>query len=159
MGRDVTIVMCSNSLTTYPSLLNDIPSNIAFIEYGFQAEYPFLEKIMSLSASGCDQLLCAGTSSWGCLVGRPGNMIDNIISAATAAAATSSSGVVVASWAATPALAPVSSSLPGWTMGLGLTWNPDVSHEHVTKYLGDVLTRHVFYDEAGSSGKVLDEIS
>jgi len=158
MGRDVTIMMCSNSLTTYPSLLNDIPSNIAFIEYGFQAEYPFMDKIMSLSASGCDQLLCAGTSSWGCLVGRPGNMIDNIISAATAASATSSSGVVVASWAATPALAPVSSSLPGWTMGLGLTWNPDVSHEHVTKYLGDVLTRHVFYDEAGSSGSVLLEL-
>jgi len=158
MGRDVAIVMCSNSLTSYPTLHNDIPSNVAFIEYGFQAEYPFMNKIESLSLSGSDQLLCAGTSSWGCLVGRPNNMIGNIISATTAAAATSSSGVVVASWAATPALAPVSSSLPGWTLGLGLAWNPDVSNEHVSKHLGDVLTRHVFYDEAGSSGNVLLEL-
>ena len=78
-------------------------------------------------------------------------MISNIVQAAGAPV----SGLTVASWSGSPALSPLASSLPGWTLGLGVSWSRDTSLEHVDKYLGDVLTRHVFYDETGSSGQVL----
>ena len=93
----ILVVCISNSLSSNPALLDTIPSNIVFIEYGFQADYPFLDKILNMSSSGCDQIVCAGTSSWGCLVGRPENMIRNVLSSVSAASLTSVSGLVVAS--------------------------------------------------------------
>ena len=152
IAPDTSIVMCSNSLVTqHQSLLAELPANIVLMEYGFQSGYPFSSNIATLSVSGVETMVCAGSSSWGCLVGRPGNMISNIVQAAGAPV----SGLTVASWSGSPALSPLASSLPGWTLGLGVSWSRDTSLEHVDKYLGDVLTRHVFYDETGSSGQVL----
>ena len=158
VGPETVIVLCSNSLSSHTGLMDSVPSNIVFIEYGFQADYPFYDNILNMSSSGCDQIVCAGTSSWGCLVGRPGNMIKNVISSVSAASLTSVSGLVVASWAGSPSLAPLASSLPGWTLGLGLSWNSDSSEEFVNKHLGEVMTKHLFCDETGSSGQLLLEL-
>ena len=154
-GSDTSIVICSNSLTNNPRLLDSIPANVTLIEYGFQAEYPFMDNLEKLSRSGCQQLVCVGTSSWGCLVGRPANMIQNILEGVAASDLCSASGVLLASWAASPALSPLASALPGWTLGLGAAWNSRVTKEEVTQHLGDILTHHIFYDQTGSSGKVL----
>ena len=59
-----------------------------------------------------------------------------------AAEASCGRGLVVASWAASPALAPLASSLPGWVLGLGAAWNSAVtadSEAEVTSRLGEVL--------------------
>ena len=154
-GPDTAIVLCSNSLTAYPGLLDNIPSNVTLIEYGFQADYPFMENLQNVSRSGCQQLVCVGTSSWGCLVGRPANMIQNILEGVAASDICSASGVLLASWAASPALSPLASALPGWTLGLGAAWNSQVTEGEINQHLGDILTHHIFYDQTGSSGQVL----
>ena len=155
VGSYTRIVLCNNSLSNYPNLLDNIPSNIGLIEYGFQGCYPFLENIISSSHTGCQQVLCPGTSAWNCLVGRPVNMIENIRNAATATRLTNSAGVIIASWAGSPALAPIASSYPGWALGTGLAWNSRVKEEHISRYLGDILSKHLFYDETGTSGQII----
>ena len=154
-GPDTGIVLCSNSLASNPGLLDDIPANVTLIEYGFQAGYPFMENLQNVSRSGCPQLVCVGTSSWGCLVGRPANMVQNILEGVAASDLCSASGVLLASWAASPALSPLASALPGWTLGLGAAWNSRVTEDEVTQHLGDILTHHIFNDQTGSSGQVL----
>jgi len=155
VGTSTRIVICNNSLSNYEHLLENIPSNIGLVEYGFQGDYPFLKNILSNSRSGCQQILCPGTSAWNCLVGRPLNMADNIDNAAQAAKLTSAAGLIVASWAGSPALAPIASAFPGWALGLGLAWNSGVKNDHVSRYLGDILSSHLFYDETGSSGQIV----
>ena len=89
------------------------------------------------------------------MVGRPVNMMENIVTAVETISLTSSSGLVVASWAGSPALAPLSSSLPGWALGLGLAWNSDTAEAEVQHHLGAVVSRHLLSDELGSSGQVV----
>ena len=150
------IVLCSNSLASQQaSLLANLPANLGLMEFGFQADYPALQRLERLAVSGCEQLLCAGTSAWNCLVGRPDNMMENIRSAVRAVSHTASSGLVVASWAGSPALAPLSSSLPGWALGLGLAWNSETAQTSVQRQLGPVVSRHLLSDELGSSGQVV----
>ena len=157
-GPDTSLVLCSNSLISNPGLIDNIPSNVTLIEYGFQGDYPFMDNLQTLSRSGCDQLVCVGTSSWGCLVGRPANMVQNILEGVAASDLCSASGVLLASWAASPALAPLASALPGWTFGLGAAWNNTVTEDEANKHLGDILTHHIFCDQTGSSGQVLLEL-
>ena len=155
VGPTTRIVLCNNSLANYASLLDNIPSNIGLIEYGFQGDYPFLSNILASSRSGCQQILCPGTSAWNCLIGRPINMVENITNAATSTKLTNAAGLVVASWAGSPALAPIASSYPGWALGTGLAWNSNVNGDHISRYLGEILSKHLFYDETGSSGQII----
>ena len=154
-GSSTRIIICNNSLSNYANLLDNIPSNIGLVEYGFQGDYPFLPNALTNSRSGCQQILCPGTSAWNCLVGRPLNMADNIANAANAAKQTNGAGLIVASWAGSPALAPVASSFPGWALGMGLAWNSNVKEEYISRYLGDILSKHLFYDETGNSGQIV----
>ena len=149
------IILCSNSVASYPNLIDSIPSNIGFIEYGFQGSYKFHEKILTLSRTGCQQILCPGTSAWNCLVGRPLNMMENIFNAAHTAAMSNTSGLVVASWAGSPALAPIASSYPGWAMGVGLAWNSNIETDYLSMHFGNILSKHLFCDETGSSGQII----
>eukprot|EP00092_Neocalanus_flemingeri_P008333 GFUD01008985.1.p1 GENE.GFUD01008985.1~~GFUD01008985.1.p1 ORF type:complete len:881 (-),score=182.76 GFUD01008985.1:190-2832(-) len=155
VGASTRIIICNNSLSNYANLLDNLPSNIGLVEYGFQGDYPFLQNALSNSRSGCQQIFCPGTSAWNCLVGRPLNMANNISNAAKAAKLTNAAGLIVASWAGSPALAPVASSFPGWALGLGLAWNSSVKEEYVSRYLGDILSKHLFYDETGNSGQII----
>ena len=155
VSPDTNIVLCSNSLAGQPDLITNLPANIGLMEFGFQADYPALERLERLAVSGCEQLVCAGTSAWNCLVGRPANMMDNIRTAVETISRTSSTGLVVASWAGSPALAPLSSSLPGWALGLGLAWNSDTAQADLQHQLGAVVSRHLLSDELGSSGQVV----
>jgi len=150
-----TIFLCSNTLQSHPSLLANLPHTIGLIQYGFHAEQPFLPSLTTLSSSGCQQLVCPGTSSWNCLVGRPSNMVANITSAVHAAQSTGSLGVVVADWAGSPAIAHLSTSLPGFALAAGLSWNPDLDEEYVSSYLGEVISHHVLLDCSGNAGKAL----
>ena len=145
ISPDTGLVLCSNSLASLAApaqLLASLPAHVTFIEYGFQADHPFPASLGAAARAGGGQLVCAGTSSWGCLVGRPRNMAANILGAVAAAEASCGRGLVVASWAASPALAPLASSLPGWVLGLGAAWNSAVtadSEAEVTSRLGEVL--------------------
>ena len=146
ISPDTGLVLCSNSLASLAApaqLLASLPAHVTFIEYGFQADHPFPASLGAAARAGGGQLVCAGTSSWGCLVGRPRNMAANILGAVAAAEASCGRGLVVASWAASPALAPLASSLPGWVLGLGAAWNSAVtadSEAEVTSRLGEVLS-------------------
>lgn len=82
-------------------------------------------------------------------------MIQNILEGVAASDICSASGVLLASWAASPALSPLASALPGWTLGLGAAWNSQVTEGEINQHLGDILTHHIFYDQTGSSGQVL----
>merc|ERR1711892_55319 len=82
-------------------------------------------------------------------------MIENITNAATSTKVTNAAGLVVASWAGSPALIPIASSYPGWSLGTGLAWNSNVKEEFISRYLGDILSKHLFYDETGNSGQIV----
>ena len=61
VGSSTRIILCNNSLSNYANLLDNLPSNIGLIEYGFQGSYPFLPNTLASSHSGCQQILFAGS--------------------------------------------------------------------------------------------------
>ena len=71
-----TVYLCANSLPPGPLPL--LPSSVGLVEYGFQADHPWLQTIISRASTALPTLLCPGTAAWSCLLGRPSTMEANI---------------------------------------------------------------------------------
>ena len=71
-----TVYLCANSLPLGPLPL--LPSSVGLVEYGFQANHPWLSTLISRASTALPTLLCPGTAAWSCLLGRPSTMEANI---------------------------------------------------------------------------------
>ncbi|XP_023335018.1 uncharacterized protein LOC111706387 isoform X2 [Eurytemora carolleeae] len=152
------LILCSNSVLNLENMVEDFPSSVSLIDYGFQANYPFESNLHHLSRSGNPVLCCPGTSAWNCLIGRPQNMIHNIAQAAKAIAEYGGEGLVIANWTGSPALTHLSTALPGWVLGAGLAWNTKAADTINLGVLGEILSHHIFQDSTGGSGSAVVEL-
>jgi len=146
------LLLCCNSVLDCPQVLEDLPVNVCLVDYGFQADYAFSENADKLARSGLLTLTCPGTSAWNCVMGRPGNMINNIKQAAECCLNNSGLGMIAANWTGSPAMTHLSTALPGWVLGAGLAWNTRGTDAQL---LGEAISHHVFHDRTGSAGQLL----
>ena len=72
----ISVYLCANSLPPGPLPL--LPSSVGLVEYGFQANHPWLPTLISRASTALPTLLCPGTAAWSCLIGRPSTMEANI---------------------------------------------------------------------------------
>ncbi|XP_046981573.1 uncharacterized protein LOC124550870 isoform X1 [Schistocerca americana] len=145
----VTLMLCANSLQPAAPAL---PSNVVLVQYGFQADYNFVDAAQDYYARGVTMCLCPGTASWNSLAGCPEAAVCNTYRAARAAVSTGSLGVVVAHWSGSHHLTPHTFGWPGFLAGCGLAWNPDTHWDYLHNSLPDLLDAHVFLDSAGVMG-------
>ena len=71
-----TVYLCTNSLPPGPLPL--LPSSVGLVEYGFQANHPWLSTLISRASTALPTLLCPSTVAWSCLIGCPSTMEANI---------------------------------------------------------------------------------
>ncbi|XP_069671476.1 uncharacterized protein [Periplaneta americana] len=153
---DVTLMLCSNSLQQPTA--HAFPANVLFVQYGFQADYDFLEWTRDLHQQGVMTCLCPGTASWNSLAGCPEASICNIYRAVQAVGEQSSLGVVVAHWSGSYHLTPHPFGWPGFVVGAGLCWNPATHWDYLHGSLADLLNTHVFLDSENVVGRVVVEL-
>lgn len=138
---------------------NEIPHGMVAMEYGGKPRYDFGVFCKLCVDSGIPYYVCPGTMSWSSLVGSADVSIDLIDEAVQSAVNYNALGILVTDWSAYGNVTPVEISMSAFAAGAALSWNSKMKQESVMSSLAKVLDLHVFQDEAGVMGQVLQNLS
>ncbi len=118
----------------------------------FQKQEAFTNALSSFVQDGLGVAICNGTFAWSNLAGNPEVAVNNAIAASVSLKKCSGLGVAVAHWSSHPSLAHPIFAWPGFLVGAGLSWNPEVPYSYLNSTLPELLDIHVF----GENGFRLD---
>ena len=95
-----------------PELIAELPRDAIALEWGYEADHPFVEHAQRFADSGLEFVVCPGTSSWYSFAGRADNAIRNLALAAVAGREAGARGYLITDWGDFGHLQPLSVSLP-----------------------------------------------
>jgi hypothetical protein len=140
-----------------PELIPELPPDALALEWGYEADHPFLEHAERFGASGLAFTVCPGTSGWISFAGRADNALRNVAAAAIAGAASGARGCLVTDWGDHGHLQPLPVAYPGFLAGAGFAWNVEAAAEPLDRDWAALLDRHAFDDaEAGFAAPLLE---
>ena len=93
-----TALVWGDILNQYPELLPELPSELIFVDWGYDADYPFDASLKRLSEHHVRFMAAPGTSTWNALTGRTGDMVENIANACAAVKRYGGEGVLLTDW-------------------------------------------------------------
>lgn len=82
----------------HPETIKDIKPECIVLDWGYEEEFPFMERCRVLKEHGLKFYTCPGTSTWGSYTGRFENMVYNIESAAKACIVHNGEGMLLTDW-------------------------------------------------------------
>lgn len=83
---------------SHPEIIKDINPNCIFLDWGYEEEFPFMERSRVLKEHGLKFYTCPGTSTWQGYTGRFENMVYNIEAAAKACIVHGGEGMLLTDW-------------------------------------------------------------
>lgn len=140
----------------HPSLIDELPNDMIAMVWGYEANHPFASQCLKFEKSGIDFYVCPGTSSWGSIVGRQSNMKGNLLNAAVNGEKFGATGYLNTNWGDRGNWQPLTFCQPGYLYGAALSWC-STSNEMIP--IDAYLSRYVFKDKSGVSGKAICEIA
>lgn len=113
----------------HPEYIKDVNPDSIVMDWGYEQEFPFMERCRFIKENGLKFYTCPGTSTWASFTGRFENMIYNIEAAAKACIAHDGEGFLLTDWGdgGHPHFI-VMSFLP-FIYGACCSWNYKVSRE------------------------------
>ncbi|HVS01128.1 MAG TPA: glycoside hydrolase family 20 zincin-like fold domain-containing protein [Thermoanaerobaculia bacterium] len=139
----------------HPDLIPELPRQAVAMEWGYEAEHPFGERLAHFAASGLEFVVCPGTSGWNSFAGRCRNAVANLAAAARAAQRARAAGVLVTDWGDNGHLQPLPVSWPGLVAGSGFAWNAATVEAADGLPLAPLVDQHVL---AGQAAGVVDAL-
>lgn len=138
---------------------NEMPPGMIAMDYGGKPGYRFDVFCKLCSDYGLPYYVCPGTMSWSSLVGAVYDSIDLIDEAVQSAVNYNALGILITDWSAYGSVTPIEASMSAFAVGAALSWNSKMKQESAMSSLAKVLDLHVFQDEAGLLGQVLQNLS
>lgn len=135
------------------ALIGTLPKDAIALEWGYEADHPFVEHSRLYVDAGLQFYVCPGTSSWNSLAGRTANTLANISNAVIAGRATGAIGVLTTDWGDNGHLQPIPVSYLGFAAGAALSWCTD-GIDFRRSNLSGLLDMHAFRDQAGVVGRL-----
>lgn len=135
-----------------PELIAELPKDAVALEWGYEADHPFLDHAQRFAASGLEFVVCPGTSSWNSIAGRADNALRNLALAAVAGREAGARGCLITDWGDFGHLQPLPVSNLGFLAGAGFAWNVDTAAEPLAHPWSELLDRWAFGDDARVTG-------
>jgi hypothetical protein len=152
-ARGKTMQFWGDIIVKRPSLMPELPRDAIALEWGYEADHPFAERLALFRRAGLDFYVCPGTSSWNSIAGRTDNAIANIAKAAREGKAGGASGLLITDWGDHGHLQPLSVSMLGLLAGAGFAWNSADAEQPEALDLPRLLDQHAFGDSARIVGR------
>ena len=132
-------------------LLNELPEDVIVLDWGYEAEHPFMTRAARLARSGHPFVTCPGTNSWSTFTGLTDNMMGCIRHAAEAANTYYGEGMLLTDWGDMGHLQYLPVSYGPAVYAGALAWNPqkDMDREMLSK----ALDMFVFKDASRKMGR------
>ena len=125
-------------LVKHPEKIDKLPSDVIFIDWGYDKEYPFFEHAKMLASKKVKYMLAPGTSSWATITGRILDMQTTIENSTQAAKQYQALGVLVTDWGDVGHLQYLPISYLGFIYGGLLSWSKATFNDAIT-YLKKIL--------------------
>ena len=145
------MMMWADALHRFGGISESLPSDVIYMEWGYEKEYPFLQRCRELAKAKKRFYVCPGTSSWNSFTGLTENMMANIDRAMEAAEEYGAEGILLTDWGDNCHMQyfPVSYG-PILYCG-ALSWNRKTAANET--WLAEVLDTFVFQDKSRQMGR------
>jgi hexosaminidase len=149
-GREMMI--WGDMFSGSPELIAKLPDGVTVCEWGYDAEYPFDERVALLADAGVPFWVAPGTSAWLSIGGRLTNAVDNCRNAARAALDHGGGGFLNTDWGDRGHLQQWPVSDPGFAYGAAVSWCADTNAD---LDLAAALSVHAYTDPTGKLAAAL----
>ncbi len=141
-----------------PDGIAELPGDAVALVWGYEADFPFEERLARFAESGLEFQVCPGTSSWNSFGGRVTNALGNLQKAAREARRHGARGLLVTEWGDRGHLQPWPTAFLGFAVGAAAAWNVDAVQAADLERARGWLDDWVFEDEARVLGRALIEL-
>jgi hexosaminidase len=146
------VIIWGDMFSSDAALVAQVPDGVTVCEWGYDAEYPFDERLAQLARAGLPFWVAPGTSAWLSIGGRLTNAVENCRNAAQAALEHGGLGFLNTDWGDRGHLQQWPVSDPGFAYGAAVSWclasNRDLD-------LAAALSTHAFDDPTGGLAQAL----
>ena len=146
------VIIWGDMFSGDPALVAKVPDGVTVCEWGYDAEYPFDERVAPLERAGLPFWVAPGTSAWLSIGGRVTNAVENCRNAAQAALDHGGLGLLNTDWGDRGHLQQSPVSDPGFAYGAAVAWclaaNRDLD-------LASALSAHAYQDPTGGLAAAL----
>lgn len=131
-------------LINHPELLHRLPQDMYFIDWGYDANYPFSQHLQQLKKLGIKFLSAPATTSWCSFLGRTNDWWENITNACLYTKKYQGEGVILTDWGDFGHLQFLSISYAPLVYSGLMTWR---IKEGTFQTLRDYIDKEIFGDE------------
>lgn len=149
------VIIWGDMFSGDPALIAQVPNGVTVCEWGYDAEYPFAERVALLARAGRPFWVAPGTSAWLSIGGRLTNAIENCRNAARAAVDHGGLGFLNTDWGDRGHLQQWPVSDPGFAYGAAVSWCADANGD---LDVGAALSMHAYDDPTGGLAAALVRI-
>ena len=137
----------ADALEGHPELAPSLPREALACVWGYEAAFPFEQRVAPLAAAGIPFAVAPGTQAWQSVAGRLDEALGNQEAAARAGLEHGAELYLVTEWGDRGHLQPLACALPGLAAGVARAWNARAPLD--ARSLAAALDAHV-YREPGS---------
>jgi hypothetical protein len=150
--RRLTMQFWGDIILQYPDLVSELPKDVIALDWGYEADHPFITETHQFEKAGVPYYVCPGTSSWNSIAGRVDNALENLKNAAENGLRHHAAGYLITDWGDNGHWQSLTISYPGLAAGAALSWSLD---QNRTIDLPQVLNHAIFRDPAEEIGQIL----
>lgn len=144
-------IIWGDVLINHSDVLEKIPKDMIFVDWGYDAEYPFEDHLKKLKECGIKFMAAPASTTWCSLLGRTTDYLENISAAIWHTYSLGGEGVLLTDWGDIGHLQHLSASLAPLAYAGLLSYR--VKHG-VFKDLKEYLNRFIFKDELNIAADV-----
>jgi hexosaminidase len=144
--RGKRMMFWGDIILNQPGLIRKLPKDVVALNWGYEANHPFMRETKQFARAGVPFYVCPGTSTWATLVGKHETAFANLELAARAGQANGACGYLITEWGDGGHPQPLAVAWLPFIMGASLAWSGKTAS---TKLLLHGASRDVFHDPAG----------
>lgn len=131
-------------LINHDNVLDKIPKDMIFVDWGYEAEYPFEQHLQKIKKAGLKFIAAPATTSWCSLLTRTYDYMENISTAVWSVYNLDGEGIIITDWGDIGHMQPLSTSLPPLVYAGMLSYRVQHGTFKQMKYY---LNKYIFKDE------------
>lgn len=137
----------------HPELIPELPSDATALVWGYEADFPFEERLPAFAECGLAFQVCPGSSSWNSFGGRVTNALGNLKKAACQARDHGARGLLITDWGDRGHLQPLATALMPLLAGAAFAWRVDSSQGFDLETWSELGDLHLFDDPTASTAR------
>ncbi len=138
----------------HPELIGELPDDVIALNWGYAADHPFPTECRAFADARKPFYVCPGTSSWRSIIGRTGNCLGNLATAARNGLSCGAQGFLITDWGDGGHHQYIPVSYTGFSAGAAYSW---CFNKNRNVDLAEAMSRILFQDSAGVLGRLFME--